>query len=128
MDRHKGSAQVQRLEVVEVGRRRRWTSEAKQRIVEESLAGWRQASATARRHGISSSLLFAWRKAYRAGTLVGAVRAGFVPAVVVEEPARPTAPAPSRIEIVTPNGHRLFVDAGVDEAALARVLAVLARA
>jgi transposase len=128
MDRHKDTALVQRLEVVEFGRRRRWTTEAKLRIVEESFAGWRQASATARRHGISSSLLFAWRKAYRAGTLVGSVPAGFVPAVVVKGPAPSTAPAPSRIEIVTPNGHRLFVDADVDEAALARVLAVLARA
>jgi transposase len=128
MDRHRDSAQVQRLEVVELGRRPRWPAEAKLRIVEESFAGWRQASATARRHGISSSLLFAWRKAYRAGTLVSAVPAGFVPAVVVEEPAPSTAPAPSRIEIVTPSGHHLFVDAGVDEAALARVLVVLARA
>ena len=127
MDRHKDSTQVQRLEVVELGRRRRWTSEAKLRIVEESFGGWRQASATARRHGISSSLLFAWRKAYRAGTLVGAVSSGLVPAVVVEERSA-AAPAPSRIEIVTPNGHRLFVDSGVDEASLARVLAVLARA
>ena len=128
MDRHKDNAQVQRLEVIELGRRRRWPAETKLRIVEESFAGWRQASATARRHGISSSLLFAWRKAYRAGTLVSAMPARFVPAVVVEEPAPSTAPAPSRIEIVTPNGHHLFVDAGVDEAALARVLAVLARA
>jgi transposase len=128
MDRHKDSAQVQRLEVVQLGRRRRWTSEAKLRIVEESFAGWRQASATARRHGISSSLLFAWRKAHRAGRLTDALPASFVPAVVVEEPAPSTAPAPSRIEIVTPSGHRLLVDAGVDEAALTRVLAVLARA
>ena len=65
MDRRKDSAQVQRLEVVELGRRRRWSAEAKLRIVEESFAGWRQASATARRHGISPSLLFAWRKVYR---------------------------------------------------------------
>jgi transposase len=128
MDRHKDSAQVQRLEVVELGRRRRWTTEAKLRIVEESFAGWRQASATARRHGISSSLLFAWRKAYRAGMLVGAVPSGFVPAVVVEERPAAPQPAPSRIEIVTPNGYRVLGDAGVDEAALARVLAVLARA
>ena len=130
MDRHKDSAQVELLEVVELGRRRRWPAETKLRIVEESFAGWRRASATARRHGISSSLLFAWRKAYRAGTLLGSVPAGFVPAVVVEEPPAPagTPRTPSRIEIVTPNGHHLFVDAGVDEAALARVLTVLARA
>jgi transposase len=42
MDRHRDSAQVQRLEVVELGRRRRWPAEAKLRIVEESFAGWRQ--------------------------------------------------------------------------------------
>ena len=128
MDRHTDSAQMQRLEVVEVGRRRRWTGEAKLRIVEESFAGWCQASATARRHGISSSLLFAWRKAYRAGTLVDVASSGFVPAMVVEECPAARPPAPSRIEIVTPNGYRVLVDAGVDEAALARALAVLARA
>jgi transposase-like protein len=72
MDGRKDSAQVQRLEVVELGRRRRWSAEAKLRIVEESFAGWRQVSATARRHGISPSLLFAWRKMYRAGALVDA--------------------------------------------------------
>ena len=33
MDRRKDSAQVQRLEVVDVGRRRRWSAEAKLRIV-----------------------------------------------------------------------------------------------
>jgi transposase len=127
MDRRRDSAQVQRLEVVELGRRRRWSAEAKLRIVEESFAGWRQASATARRHGISPSLLFAWRKVHRAGALVDAEPGDFVPAVVVEERAAP-APAPSRIEIVTQNGYRVLAGADVDEAALVRVLAVLARA
>jgi transposase len=127
MDRRKDSAQVHRLEVVELGWRRRWSAEAKLRIVEESFAGWRQASATARRHGISRSLLFAWRKACRAGALVDAEPGGLVPAVVVDERPAP-APAPSRIEIVMPNGYRVLVDGGVDEAALVRVLAALARA
>jgi transposase len=128
MDGRKDGGQAQRLEVVELGRRRRWTSEAKLRIVEESFCGWRQASATARRHGISTSLLFAWRKAYRAGMPGEGVRAGFVPAVVVEDAATATRSAPGRIEIVTPNGHRVLVDGGFDEAALAAVLRVLARA
>ena len=125
MDGREDSAQVQRLEVVEVGGRRRWSGEAKLRIVEESFAGWRQASATARRHGLSSSLLFAWRKAYRAGTLVDAEPGSFVPAVVVEEPS---AAAPARIEILTPNGYRVWAGPDVDEATLVRVLAALARA
>jgi transposase len=128
MDRRKDSAQVQRLEVVELGRRRRWSAEAKLRIVEESFAGWRQASATARRHGISPSLLFAWREVYRAGALVDAEPGGFVPAVVVVDERPAPTPAPSRIEIVTPNGYRVLAGADVDEAGLFRVLAVLARA
>ncbi len=45
---------VSRLEVVDTGRRRRWPDEQKRRIVEESLSAPRQASATARRHGISN--------------------------------------------------------------------------
>ena len=127
MDRHKDSSAVQRLEVVELGRRRRWTAEAKRRIVEESFVGRRQASATARPYGISTSLLFSWRKAYRDETLT---KGGFVPAVMVDEAtaSAPAAPAGGRIEIVTPNGHRVLVDGAVDDKTLARVRAVVARA
>jgi transposase len=123
MDMRKDGTQVQRLEVVELGRRRRWTSEAKLRIVEESFVGHRQASATARRYGISNALLFGWRKAYRAGRLSGAGDGSFVPAVMVAEPLS----LGGRLEIVTRNGYRIIVDATVDEAVLLKVLAVLAR-
>ena len=37
MDSHKYSTQVERLEVVETGRRRRWSDDEKLRIVIESL-------------------------------------------------------------------------------------------
>lgn len=37
MDSHKFSAQVERFEVVETGRRRRWTDDEKLKIVLESL-------------------------------------------------------------------------------------------
>src|SRR4051794_6102647 len=127
MNRHKDTAQTVRLEVVELGRRRRWTDEAKRRIVEESFAGPRQVSATARRHGVSRSLLAYWRKASRAGRLTGCGLGGFVPAVIVDEPTR-TAPSRGRLEIITRHGYRVVVDGAVDETALARVLAVLTRA
>jgi transposase len=39
MDGHTHSAQVQRLEVVESGRRRRWSEDEKLRIVADSLSG-----------------------------------------------------------------------------------------
>jgi transposase len=126
MDSHTDSAQVRRLEVVETGRRRRWSEDEKLRIVLESLQEPRQASATARRHGISPSLLFAWRRAFGAGR-DGSSRAGFVPAVVVPEERKATTltGAVGRMVIVLTGGRRVIVDAGVDAAALARVLDVL---
>src|SRR4051794_4568207 len=126
MDRRTDNALVGRLEVVELGRRRRWTTEAKLRIVEESLSGHRQASATARRYGIPTSLLFAWRKAYR-GELPGVRARGFVSAVVVNDGPTPASSSAGRLEIVTRNGYRVVVDSAVDEITLSRVLAVLAR-
>ena len=84
MDSH--SAQVCRLEVVNTGRRRRWSFEEKLRIVEGSFRGHRQASATARRHDISQSLLFRWRKAFRQGRLgMASDEPDLVPAVIMPD-------------------------------------------
>src|ERR1700726_4926865 len=54
---------------VGVGRRRRWSVEAKGRIVAESYAAGAVVSEVARGHDISPQHLFAWRKAARAGLL-----------------------------------------------------------
>ena len=75
----------------EIGRRRHWTDEDKIRIVEESLRGYRQGSATARRYGISRSLLSIWRREYRSGTLGAPINTpeaggGFVPLVMGKVP------------------------------------------
>jgi transposase len=68
---------------VGVGRRRRWSDEAKGRIVAESYAPGAVVSEVARRHDISPQHLFAWRKAARAGllTLPAEAAAMFVPVV-----------------------------------------------
>jgi transposase-like protein len=55
---------LSRIEVVETGRRQRWTSAEKLGIVEETFSGPRLVSATARRCGISRQLLLSWRKAW----------------------------------------------------------------
>ena len=143
MDILTDSHRVTRLEVVDTGRRRRWTPEEKLRIVEESLSAPRQASSTARRHGISNALLFAWRKAYREGKLTAEEEAPkFVPAVVAPDPlyentalgseAPPTDPVAGkasngRMVIVLPGGRRVIVGRDVNAAALRRVLDVLER-
>jgi transposase len=126
MASHTHSAQVERLEVVDTGRRRRWSEEEKLRIVAESLRGPRLVSATARRYGISTSLLFSWRRACRQSTSQSS-NAGFVPAVVVPD-VRPAVPAGSgRIEIVLANNRRVIVDGGVDIAVLSQLVEALER-
>ena len=57
MDSHKRSAQLERLEVVATGRRRRWSEDEKLKIVLESLQTSRAVSSTARRYGISRALV-----------------------------------------------------------------------
>jgi transposase len=118
------------LTVEDAGRRRAWTDEEKVRIVEESLRGHRQGSATARRHGISRSLLTRWRGEYRTG-LLGAGGPMFTPlALTAEAPSAPRlspdgSGREAKIEIVLANGRRVIVSASVDPAALARLLPVL---
>jgi transposase len=130
MDGHKRSAQIERLEVVETGRRRRWSEDEKLKIVLESLQAPRAVSSTARRYGISRSLLINWRRSFRPEPIGSeGQRAGFVPAIMVAEtaPAMPTAPARGRMVIIVGRDRRVIVDAGVDATALARVLEVLER-
>lgn len=60
------------IEVIEgpqAGRRRRFTAEEKRRLVAEAVAPGSSVSLVARRNGISSSLLFRWRRLMEQGEL-----------------------------------------------------------
>lgn len=48
--------------ITDGGRRRRWSSVEKLRIVEETLDGSESISAVARRNGVAPNLLYRWRK------------------------------------------------------------------
>ncbi|SPJ25953.1 IS66-like element accessory protein TnpA [Palleronia abyssalis] len=111
------------------GVRRRQRSEAdKLRIVEESFLGHRQASATARRHGISRSLMTTWRRQYRNGELGVCRPPSFTPLALAVEaqdrtPETGTLPAAEgKAEIMLANGRRLVVPLHIDPAVLARLL------
>src|SRR3954464_10819689 len=112
-------AVIEPLGVVETGRRRQWTEDEKLRIVGESLSGSRLVSSTARRYGISRSLLTTWHRQFRVEASADR-EAGteFMPAVVLaERPARPPGLSCStRMEIVVSRDRRIIVDAGVDMA------------
>ena len=130
MDSNKFSTQVERLGVVETGRRRRWTDDEKLKIVLESMQAPRSISSTARRHGISRSLLLNRRRSFCTEPDGAAgEKSGFVPAMVVADlaPSAPAVPASGRMVIEIGKDRRVIVDAGVDAGALARVLAILER-
>jgi transposase len=131
MDVHKYSTQTERLEVVETGRRRRWSKDEKLRIVLESLETPRAISSTARRHGLSRSLLMTWRRAFRPEPVGADVQQnGFVRAVVATAEtiaAEPGARTSGRMVIELGKDPRVIIDTGVDAAALGRVLAILER-
>ena len=129
----------ERIDVrVGVERRRRWGRDNKLSIVRESLAPNAVVTEVARRHEISTGLLYTWRKQALAGLL-----GGFMPVRVVanaeastlaaieeaKDSSEETTPAVGRsrglIEVVWPNGIVVRVDADVDARALRSVLAAL---
>jgi transposase len=84
---------AERLDASPATPRRRWSAEAKARLVEEALAPDANVSAIARRVGIAPSQLFGWRRlALRNGTVrptgsgepLGFTDLGTPPAGVVE--------------------------------------------
>jgi transposase len=131
MDRHTHSAGVERLEVVETGRRRRWSEDEKLKIVIESLQAPRQVSATARRHGISRSQLLQWRRSFRTErTSAAEQQIGFVPAVVEAESEPRVASAAAfsvggTIEIEFASGARMRITGAVDATILTATVAAL---
>ena len=124
MDSHTNSDQVERLEVVDSGRRRRWSEDEKLKIVLESLTAPRQVSATARRYGVARSQLLQWRRSFRPERNESPERSiSFVPAVVVSEPEHsPSAAAglaaEAAIEIDFTSGARMRITGAVDPATL----------
>ena len=126
------SARTQRIELITRSeRRRRWSVEQKREIAAESLEAGISPITVARRYGISSGLLYTWRRHLLEGSL-GVPRqpqAKFARVEVMAVPADPAASGPMNgmIEIALPGGVSVRVDAQVDSGALRRVLAALTR-
>ena len=102
-------------------RPRQWTEAEKLAIVEESHSASSSVTATARRHGVSTSTLSRWRQACREGGLGGDQASGFVAAAVVAD----AFGVCGRMEIVGANGWRVVVGRDFDGPALSRLLDVV---
>lgn len=67
--------EYQRIEIITgSARRRRWTTEEKLRIVDETLRSGESLSAVARRHGVAPNLLYRWRRLMTEGGAVAVLR------------------------------------------------------
>ena len=126
--------------VLGIERRRRWSSDEKARLVEETLAPGAVVSEVARRHGVAQSLLFTWRRLARTAAQPSERNSSILLPVEIEamaspsvsegtRPSRPPTsgrrPKPGVIEIELGSGNRVRVDNDVDADALRRVLNVL---
>jgi transposase len=115
--------EIRRLEVITgaLGRRR-WSAEAKARIVAESLAPGVVISEVARRHDLRPQQLFAWRHQARQGRFaLPAAELSFVPVVgATDAPPADTSVAPV-IEVAL-GGAVVRVPPEVDGKLLAKVL------
>ncbi|GAB9232819.1 IS66-like element accessory protein TnpA [Bradyrhizobium diazoefficiens] len=130
MDSDRRSAQVERLEVVDTGRRWRWSEDEKLKIVLERLQAPRQVAATARRYGVSRSLLLRWQRAFRPEPADAADQdTSFIPAMLVPESGAtpgPVEPAGGAIEIEFAAEARMRITGAVDAATLKAAVAALA--
>ena len=111
--------------------RRRWPEEDKRRLVAETFGPGATVHGMARRHGVSPSQLFAWRKRYRVRAgIERAVPMSGVPGFAAVEitPATPpcvadAVPAPSGlIEIELARGDRVRISGAPDPAVVAAAL------
>jgi transposase len=120
-------------------RRRRWASEEKQRIVEESLAAGACIAAVARRHDVHPNLLHLWRRQARTGVQRGAASQKAAPdgvgsfaavRIAAERPLGSTVStaAPGMIEIEFASGTRLRITGAVDPATASAAVAAVAEA
>jgi len=126
-----------------IARRRKWTAEQKAALLAEVDSEGGRVATVARRHGLSESLLYNWRSAWRAVSSTAAVEPmQFVPLGVIEGrserqptllsgPERPRVmneqqtDGIGRIEIELPTGVRVRVNGLVQEKTLSRVFRAL---
>lgn len=120
---------VRRIEIFTgAGRRRNWSAEEKAAVVAESLRAGETVSGVARRHGLTASQLFWWRRVAREKAKQAGDAGGDFAAVVVTPDALPRRQESSGwvIEIVL-GAVSVRVREGADAAMLGAALSAIER-
>ncbi len=115
-----------RLDIIETGRRRRWTPDQKAAIVAESFSTKLSVCEVARRHEIAPSQLFGWRRDARLP-----IETGFAPAVLVESgPGAATRLGSQEAPVIVvelASGGRVVIGERASAAVVSAVLKALRR-
>jgi transposase len=124
-----GTVSSRRIEVFTgAGRRRAWGADQKAAIVAESYAGAGSVCDVARRHGLTPTQLFTWRRAERRRqpALGGATEAAFVPAIVdTPKGVLPATADDSPLIGVEVGGASLWIRRGADIATVTAIVKAL---
>lgn len=125
-----GADTLRRVEIITgTGRRRRWSTDAKAAIVAESFAPGASVSAVARRHDISPSLLFLWRRQTTRMKLAerrdGDVPPGFVPVAITGCSGELSSREEQAAIEIQVGAVRIRIRGTVDRRALREVLAAV---
>jgi transposase-like protein len=131
------SAPKDRVEITtRTERRRRWSAEEKLRIVRETLRPGAVAQVVADQYGISTGLLYTWRKQMLTAAMTGFAAVEVAPEaemppllaapIIAPEPADANA-MDAAVEVALPDGTQVRVTNGATATLLADVFAALGR-
>jgi transposase len=101
-------------------RRRRWRRDDKMRILAEAFSPGACVTEVARRHDVSTGLIYSWRARFRADL----PQPAFAEAVLAHEPARPLEPS-AAIVVELPGSGRVSIAASASPVLAAAVLRAL---
>jgi len=105
-------------------RRRRWSEDEKAAVLADLAKPGSRGAEVARRHGVSTGLMYTWRKEHRAAARVAAAEMPFAPVLLTGPAAAAADPGPQFIEIET-KGVRVRLPAGVAPATVAAAIKAL---
>jgi transposase len=123
------------VEIILGQARRHWSEDEKRALVAETFVDGETVHGVARRHNISRSMLFGWRKQYREALSCTAPRStpiGFTPVAIAgpqpsEPPAAAAPTATPFIELEFGRGVRLRISGAVDPNLATAVMKALPR-
>ena len=109
-------------------RRRRWSDEQRLQILAEAFAPGACPTEVARRHEVSTGLLYTWRKKLSVGTLApvtGSDCSGFAEAVIVDDRGAALPPACAALVIELARSRRITIFPSASPALATSVLKAL---